>query len=409
MIDKKIINIINAAYNNVPYYNNLFNKNNIDVSALNSYNNFIKIPVSTKENIKDYGLNNFLDYNFVDKNGDVYETSNVIVKQTSGTTGEPLSILWKTQEYQTSIMNHWKLRYQIAKILPTDNVCTVWYTNDDVNPYCLFKNQFSVNRKRLTYNTGIKYLKASLEFRPKWIYMPASMLTFLIMIAKKENIPFYKGIKYIELATEPVIPYYRNMIETYFNQKTYNMYGCQETNGIAHECKNGHLHLLGNNVFLEILNSKNIPCQNNEWGNVCITGLHNSLFPIIRYKLKDVARIIDASCECSNNPILEIKSPRLPEMLILNQGLSNQGELLYPLKRFSEKLKPDDIIFKLQLDNNGNYLVSFFNEDIDSLENLCTKFKAILSDYGVMNSNINFTISDHCTNTYKVGVMRLYK
>ena len=408
MINEKIMKIINAAYNNVPYYNHLFNKNNIDSLSFDSYDDFTKIPISTKENIKEYGLGNFLDCHFVDEDGNLKKSSHITIQQTSGTTGEPLSIPWIIQEYQASVMNHWKIRYNIAKILPTDRMCSVWYTNNNTIPYCLFKNQFSINRKRLTYNTGLKYLKASLDFNPEWIYMPASMLTFLITIAQAENIPFYKGIKYIELATEPVTPYYRNIIETYFNQKAYDMYGCQETNGIAHECKNGHMHLLTNNIFLEIIDSNHNVCSNNEWGNVCVTGLHNSLFPIIRYQLNDIARInTDLSCKYSNNPILEIKSPRLPETLILDQELSPHGKLLYPLKRFNKDLQENDIIYKLQLEKDGTYIVSFINTDISLLDTLSSKFKLILYDYGIMNTNLKFSISDDCKKFYKVGVMRI--
>jgi len=46
---EKLIKILDYGYNNVPYYKELFDKNDINPNKINDYNDFLKIPILTKE------------------------------------------------------------------------------------------------------------------------------------------------------------------------------------------------------------------------------------------------------------------------------------------------------------------------------------------------------------------------
>lgn len=411
MINNKIKKIILSASENVPYYNNLFIENGIDPSKIDTYDDFSKIPLTSKDDIRRLGLANFLNYHYVDEKGFLIETSDMSIKQTSGTTGEPMTVPWHSQEYHASLMNHWKLRYERAGILPTDKMCFIWYTDDRLTPYCLSGNKFGVNRARLHYYSGEKYLRAVIDFKPKWLYLSPSILAFLVMIAKNKNIPLNNiGIEYIELATEPVIPYYRKIIEDYFNKKVYDMYGCQETNGIAFECSEGNLHIINNNVFVEIIDNDGNILPHGKEGNVCVTGLFNTLFPVIRYKLRDTAILNTSNCQCGNKyECITLSSFRLPEILMLNdKNITDKGLILYPLKRFNLENCENGFLFNLQMNESKNYKISFINLNKNDFFYASKLFREIFKAYG-LGVDLKFAQTDVPDDTYRVGFLSKYE
>ena len=70
---------------------------------------------------------------------------------------------------------------------------------------------------------------------------------------KRENLPTLPSLKYLELSGEHLFEQYRNEVQDVFGAKTVNMYGCNETNAIAIEINDNKLHVLTENVFVEVI------------------------------------------------------------------------------------------------------------------------------------------------------------
>ena len=72
------------------------------------------------------------------------------------------------------------------------------------------------------------------------------------------------------------------------------------------ECeKHNGLHLMMENIFLEVVDKKGIPLVEGE-GDLVLTHLHNRAMPFIRYKIGDRARISGRSCSCGRSlPLIE--------------------------------------------------------------------------------------------------------
>ena len=74
------------------------------------------------------------------------------------------------------------------------------------------------------------------------------------------------------------------------------MYGSEEMNGIAYECPEHHMHILEDNVCLEIFNgSDSVPSSR---GEAVITNLNNHSMPLIRYSQGDEIAIGEKEDVC---------------------------------------------------------------------------------------------------------------
>jgi phenylacetate-CoA ligase len=406
---KKIDTLINSAYNTVPAYNHLYNDHNIfeERDTISFETDFSRLPVISKDTIRKFGIENFINQNFFEELSNKKDLHRFTIEHTSGTTGMQMQIFWHNLEFCRSTYEHWILRKTFGNIYPTSRCCTVLY--DDIDDFFVINgHKLLLNRRKTTYNSAVRFLRLCEKFDPEWIYMPGSVIVYLIFVAQREHIPFGKNVRYIEAATEPLIPIYRAIIEHYFNIKIHNMYGCQETNGIAFECACGHLHIMQNNVHVEILNENGIACQAGEWGNVCVTSLHNTLMPFIRYKLNDIAMFSDFECPCGNkSPIIELNGCRFPEIMLFNNHcLFPEGELFYPVRRFSFMSFENEAMFSLQLISPRKYKISFRNIKEDELQEYSDLFLEIMKAYGLENLLFEFEIEKEVINTYRVGVIK---
>ena len=96
--------------------------------------------------------------------------------------------------------------------------------------------------------------------------------------------------EYIELVGELLTPEIHKEIERLYPEAcVVNMYGMQEFNGIMYE-QDGLMKSIASNVYIEILNQEGQDCAIEEEGDIVISGLRNSAFPLVRYNTGDRAK-----------------------------------------------------------------------------------------------------------------------
>lgn len=78
---QKLEKLLKHAYRNVPYYRELFNRNDISITQLQSFDDLKLIPVTTKKDIRQ----NF--DNMIDENANKHK---LLLKFTGGSTEVPL-------------------------------------------------------------------------------------------------------------------------------------------------------------------------------------------------------------------------------------------------------------------------------------------------------------------------------
>ena len=104
------------------------------------------------------------------------------------------------------------------------------------------------------------------------------------------------------VGAEPYTEEYRRRIETLFHMKVYNSYGLSEMNGpgVAFECQEqSGLHVWEDAFIPEIIDpvtGENLP--DGQVGELVMTCLCREAMPILRYRTRDLTRIIPGTCAC---------------------------------------------------------------------------------------------------------------
>ena len=104
------------------------------------------------------------------------------------------------------------------------------------------------------------------------------------------------------LGAEPASEHMREEIRQKFGVKYCDVYGLSEIMGpgVAMECSESHgLHVAEDQFLVEIVDPETLePVSDGQLGELVITTLTRECSPLIRYRTRDLTRIIDEPCAC---------------------------------------------------------------------------------------------------------------
>lgn len=274
-----------------------------------------------KNRIKEYGIENPLDitqwpiltrkelqenrYNmFSDGYQSKYFNQQLRRQSSSGSSGIPVNVYWDYKDWYASNMSLWRKRLQWYGIKPSDRHVmftlnafgikndgeTVYYIKDPANV-------LSVNVSLIQNDKSWdKLIDVIDDFNPKWFYIQPSVLNRLIQAFARTKKSSPQSLSYIESVGEILSSDLRKRAIEFFDVSFANMYGSEEMNGIAYECPEHHMHILEDNVCLEIFNgSDSVPSSR---GEAVITNLNNHSMPLIRYSQGDEIAIGEKEDVC---------------------------------------------------------------------------------------------------------------
>lgn len=283
-MNSKLNKILNIAKEKVPYYQKIVNKD----STLES------MPVINRNDISQY------NQEFINSDYNSYDLKNMICLRTSGTsTGCPLNVYWKPEDYNRSSYWIWKYRKLWYDVSPRDRyVCFHTYIysgNRAVNNKLIFREQQYLSFNALDINDEkIKmYCEKIVEFQPVWIQFLPSIAIKFVEYMKKNNIPPFPFLKYIEYNGETLSEGLRTEVDCFFGVTSANLYGSMEVNAIGYECPHKNMQIMSDNVLLEVIEN-----------SACVTSLYNTSMPIVRYDLGDMIDIEKNRCNCTENEFM---------------------------------------------------------------------------------------------------------
>jgi phenylacetate-CoA ligase len=138
-------------------------------------------------------------------------------------------------------------------------------------------------------------------------------------------------VKIAFLGAEPHTEKMRKKIEETYGYKAFNSYGLSEMNGpgVAFECPYQEgMHIWEDSFLVEIIDPNTLePVAAGVEGELVMTSLQREGMPLIRYRTKDLTRIIPEPCACgrTHRRIERIKG-RTDDMLII------KGSNIFPLQ-----------------------------------------------------------------------------
>ena len=331
---------------NSPFYKKRFEE--IGLEDIKSLADLKKIPFTTKQDLRD-------TYPFGIASAPLRDC--VRLHSSSGTTGNPTVILHTKKD-----LDEWA--NQVAR-----NLWMVGLRPDDVfqnsSGYGMFTGGlgFQYGAEKLGMLTvpaaagnSLRQIKFITDFGTTAIHAVPSYVTRLYEVMKEQGVDPRRDtkLKVLAIGAEPHSEEQRKRIEDMMGVKAYNSFGMTEMNGpgVAFECKyQCGMHLWEDNYIIEIVDPDTLePVPDGEIGEMVLTTLDRTMMPILRYRTRDLTRIIPGECKCgrTHRRIDRIKG-RTDDMFII------KGVNVFPMQ--VEKIL-------VQYPGLGsNYLITLDTED----------------------------------------------
>lgn len=355
--------LLKKAAQSSAYYRKTFSKNLLDQITASSVPiaDLNKFPILEKQNIvSDY-------YELISSQSNFISST----KTTGGSTGQAVSILKNPNALARERAATWR-SYEWAGVSIGDRQARFWGTA--INSHNKFKNNLIdiiANRKRLSAfevnrSSLERYLATLYKFKPDYLYGYVSMIHEFCEFLNEYQNRLPDSVKSIITTSEVLSLSQRKFIENTTGLKVYNEYGCGEVGSIAHECSCGNMHIMSENLIVEIVDDNG---EASEEGHIIVTDLHNTAMPLIRYRVGDKGAISKNPCPCGRKlPILEKIHGRAYDFITLINGTKIHPEIImYVFEELKDK-------------NFGIRQFQFIQSDIESFKILLVKDKNFSED-----------------------------
>lgn len=330
---QKLKKLLNHAYVNVPFYREIFNNIPISPQDVRSFDDLKRIPFLTKEMIRE----NFekLKANNIKKG--------LIRMNTGGSTGEPL--IFYVDKNRTSCDKAASLRSKKWWGIDIgEREIALWGSPVELSTQDRIKNLRDIffNTKLLSaFNMGEKemlsYAKIIQQYQPKHIFGYPSSIYLLSKFMIKHKLEIKKDMVKVVFVTGEVLHLYqKSIIEEAFHCPVANGYGGRDGGFIAHECREGKLHI-SEDIIVEIVDENGQSIENGKKGEIVITHLEMHPMPFIRYRMGDIAVQSQDSCKCGRKlPILSEIQGRSADFIIAPDGkILHALSVIYPIRNIA--------------------------------------------------------------------------
>ena len=389
---QKLKSTVRQALNS-PFYKESLNKAGIGVEDINSLEDLKKLPFTTKDDLR-------ANYPF--------GMSAVPLKQcvrlhsSSGTTGSPTVILHTAKDLETWANQVARCLYMVG-LRDTDIF-------QNTSGYGMFTGGlgFQYGAEKLGALTvpaaagnSKRQLKFIKDFGTTCLHIIPSYATRLAEVMYEEGVDSQKdtSLHTICIGAEPHSEQQRLRIEKLLGVKAYNCFGMSEMNGpgVAFECKEQRgLHIWEDYVIVELLDPQTLaPIEEGEIGELVLTTLNREAMPLIRYRTRDLTRIIPGKCSCGRtHKRLSRFQGRSDDMIII------KGVNIFPIQiemvlMQHKELSNNYLITIETIGNNDEMIIEvelneLFTDDFTELRQLNKDIVRDLKDELLITPRLNF-------------------
>ena len=310
-----LVKMINRIYNNVPFYRKKFQDRGIEPKDITDVNQLKELPFTVKDDLRqNYPFGLFT----------VPQEKIVRLHASSGTTGTPTVV-----GYTQNDVHIWT--EVVARSLTMANI-----TKSDILQvaygYGLFTGGLGVHYGAEKIGASVipisggntkKQLQLMQDFGSTAIACTPSYAAYLgETIHKngfdKKKIKLKSGI----FGAEPWTNELRYQIESIFGLKAYDIYGLSEVigPGVSMECEHQNgLHIFEDHFIPEIIDPVTLEVlPYGETGELVFTTITKEAMPLLRYRTRDLTKLLVEECECGRTLIrMEKCLGRSDDMLII--------------------------------------------------------------------------------------------
>lgn len=287
---------LRRVYQKVPHYRAKLQQAKIKPDDIKSLEDITKIPFTTKEDL-------YVDYPY----GLVTLPIEKLIRlhTSSGTTGKPKAIFFSKRDINNS-----------AELIARCLVMTGATKGDILQnsmTYGLFTGALVMHYG--AEKVGILVIPAGpgnterqinlmRDFGTTMLHITPSYALYVASVIYDKGINPRKDLKLKRayLGAEPYSEETRKKIEDMLGIDIYNCYGLTEMNGpgVGFECQyKAGLHIWEDNFLMEVINpDTGEPVADGEIGELVLTTLNREAMPLIRYRTRDLTKIIPEPCKC---------------------------------------------------------------------------------------------------------------
>jgi len=238
--------------------------------------------------------------------------SHVSRKTTGGSTGQPVSILKDGAAIAHERAASW-LAYAWNGVQIGDRGARFWGSPKGAGWRRMRYELADLAMNRLRFSAFAftdadleAYWRRCLRQRPDYFYGYVSMVTeFARHVRAQGHDGRELALKAVITTAEALTTPQRQLLRDVFGAPVQNEYGCGELGPIAYECPEGRLHVVSENLVIELIGEDGRPAAIGETGEVVATDLRNRAMPLVRYRLGDHA-VRGAACPCGRGfPVLD--------------------------------------------------------------------------------------------------------
>ncbi len=340
--NKKLQQIIQHAYNHVPYYHNMFDKLKLTPFDIQSPSDLQKLPISRKSDILSH-IN--------EVKADNFSTYHPIEHHTGGTTGKPFPYYNDRQSWAMNLaikmVTFLEAGYHYGvdhlgvlaggSLIPGKNMGwkhMIWrYVN----------NYYSMPIMHLDANTMDMYYQQIQRQKIQFLRgYPSAVYTFAEYLHQQN----YKlSLKAVFTTAENLFPYQREMISNVFQCHVWDTYGCGDGMGNASDCeKHNGMHINDAVSIMQIVDDHGFEVKDEEEGEIVLTSLYDYAFPLIRYAPGDRAIYSKRKCRCGKTlPMIEKIIGRTSDVFRFSNG-KIVNAFAFPLEELSHEVEQFQII-----------------------------------------------------------------
>lgn len=315
--NKQLRRLIAHAYENVPYYRRLFDRNGIKPNDIQSVADLPLIPISSKRDLQSLPAEEIVARGT--------DPESLILRRTSGSSGEPFSI--RRTWLEERILGVLVLRSTLdLGIRITDKIAKVGLVRPKHPRDYRFSSQI-LQKLGIRPRTRVNCLLPPKDIIEVLRNLRPDILTgfpgVLSKLAENLDDEDRRAIRprFIRVGGEVITPLMRRQITEAFRAPVYDIYASWEFNMLAWECKaTGEYHTCDDGLIMEVIKDGR-PAVEGERGEVVGTNLHAFAMPLIRFRLGDIVTKGSETCPCGQ-PFSTIRAiqGRMIDYFILPDG-----------------------------------------------------------------------------------------
>nr|WP_319491247.1 phenylacetate--CoA ligase family protein [uncultured Desulfobacter sp.] len=312
--------LINTAYNHTPYWKDLMDSMQIRPEEINTLKDLQRFPLLEKNILREKREQ------MVWKE----EGKRVQLVRTSGSTNEALEFY--TSSSREAHINASRMRgHEWVGVRRGEKEMYYWGSPVELSKQDKIKhfrdflvndglsNGFELDKDRVR-----QYVSQWMTWKPKCLFGYPSTFVLTVSMCRDMGINLSAlkdcGLHVIITTSEMLSNEDRGLISDAFEVPVFDSYGLREGGLIGHECEQGTMHCMDEQVILETIDPETLAPTDGQ-GELVITNIVGKAFPVIRYRTGDIVTLSQKKCTCGRTlSSIEISGGRAVEFIVTKTG-----------------------------------------------------------------------------------------